>query len=79
MAGGETVFSPIAHSHPIALHLCPKLVCDFEFWMGQDLPILAMCSRMKVLRLDGWQDSRGIAAEMQFASSYGVLIEFIDP
>lgn len=79
MARGETVFSPIAHSHPIAMHLDPALVCDFRFWMAQDLPILAACSLLRVLRLDGWQESRGVGAEMRFAGMHGILTEFMDP
>jgi hypothetical protein len=79
MNEGWTVFSPIAHSHPIAASLDPKLVCDHEFWMRQDLPILAACERMVVLRLPGWEKSRGVAAEMQFASANGIPIEYLDP
>jgi len=79
MNEGYTVFSPIAHSHPIAVDLDPKLTCDHEFWMRQDLPILAACKRMFVLCLPGWEHSRGVVAEMQFASAKGIPIEYIYP
>ncbi len=37
MARGYIVFSPIAHSHPIAQHLPISYTTDFDHWMKQDL------------------------------------------
>lgn len=65
MDAGETVFCPIAHSHPIGLELGKAV--DHEFWMRQDIPILAVCARIKVLCLDGWRESRGLAQEINTA------------
>lgn len=79
MESGEAIFSPIAHSHPIASSLDPARVCDFDFWMTQDLPILAKAAKLKVLRLAGWQKSRGVAAEMNFAALNNIPVELIDP
>lgn len=79
MADGETVFSPIAHSHAVADHLPDDARLDHEFWMRQDLPILAAASRIVVLRLPGWDRSRGIARELAFAIAHSIPIEYIDP
>lgn len=77
MMAGEAVFSPIAHSHPIEYHFDrPR---DFEFWMGQDLPVLRRCTTVKVLRLEGWQQSRGVAKEIEVATAEGIAVEYIDP
>jgi hypothetical protein len=78
MAAGECVFSPIAHSHPIAEYLDDRLVCDFDFWMAEDLPILAACSVLKVLCIDGWKESRGVQREIEFARERGIPVEYIE-
>lgn len=76
MARGEPIFCPIAHSHPLAL-LTPSLPQTHEFWMSMDLPILRMCDRVKVLMLDGWQASKGVAHEIRAAEAVGIPVEFI--
>lgn len=60
---GEVVYSPIAHSHPIERFMHAQQ--PHEFWMRQCMPMLARASSLVVLTLDGWQLSRGIAAEIQ--------------
>lgn len=75
MAAGEPVFCPIAHSHPIDLHA--PLPQTTAFWMSMDLPVLRRCDRMKVLMLDGWQNSAGIAAEVKAAEAMGIPVEFL--
>lgn len=75
MARGAAVFCPIAHSHPIDL-LAP-LPQTTSFWMAQDLPLLRCASRMVVLMLDGWRQSKGIAAEIAAAEAVGIPIEYM--
>ena len=78
MREGHAVFSPIAHSHYIADHLHDDLRMDHEFWMRQDLAILRYCQKVIVLRLAGWERSRGIAREMDEARTLGIPIEYRD-
>lgn len=79
MSDGEIVFSPIAHSHPIAIYLPSDKVCDFDFWMEQDLPILAACDDLYVLMLAGWEKSRGVAREIEFARQSAIPTTYIEP
>lgn len=79
MRDGLTVFCPISHSHPIAMHMPSKYSMDHEFWMRQDLPILVKCARMYVLRLSGWEQSKGVAKELEFAVNQGIPVIYIDP
>lgn len=79
MREGKSVFSPIAHSHYIADHLHDDLRMDHEFWMRQDLAILRHAERVIVLRLPGWERSRGIARELAEARLHSVPVEFRDP
>jgi hypothetical protein len=79
MQAGHAVFSPIVHSHHVADHLPDDKRMDHEFWMHQDLPILARAARVVVLRLPGWGRSLGIAKEMAEAHARGIPVEFMEP
>ena len=72
MEEGYIIFSPISHSHPIADWMEDSKRLSQEFWMHQDLPILDMCSELKLIVVgkDGMQlieQSRGCQREKQQA------------
>ena len=75
MYDGLHVFSPISHTHPIAL--AGDLPRGWEFWQEYDRAILSVCSKMIVLMLDGWETSKGVAGEMAIAKELVIPIEFI--
>jgi len=75
MLRGRVVFSPIAHSHPIEAHM-PHAQSE-EFWLRQCRPLLQACSRVAVLCLDGWQESRGLAEEIRIARERGIQVHFL--
>jgi len=61
------VYSPIVHCHELAKrHELPR---DFEFWQKYDLHMLDRSSQILVLKLPGWQESRGVTAELAHARS----------
>ena len=65
MRSGHLVLSPIAHSHPIAL--AGNLPLDFEYWREFDESLIDWCDQVWVLMIDGWMDSKGIKAEVEYA------------
>lgn len=65
MRHGWLVFSPIAHSHPIAL--AGGLPTNFEFWQRWNRANLERCEKLLVLTLDGWEYSVGVAGEIAIA------------
>ncbi len=69
MAGGFLVFSPISHTHPIAE--AGDLPKGWEFWESYDRTFLEWCDRLHVLKLPGWRESIGVAAEIQIAGQLG--------
>ena len=77
MLGGQCVFAPIPHSVPIEEQF-PEMQ-GFDFWMSMDLPILARCTKIVVLTLDGWEKSRGVKRELEYAHEHGIPIEFMEP
>jgi nucleoside 2-deoxyribosyltransferase len=76
MRAAHLVFSPVAHSHPIAMCGLPT---DWGFWQRQDLRLLAQCDAVVVLQLDGWVESRGVRAELEVARALGKPIWFLAP
>lgn len=76
MQRGDFVFSPIAHTHPIALWGLPK---GWDYWHQYDRWFLLRCERVVVLKLDGWRESVGVQAEIRIAESFGHSVEYMDP
>ena len=71
---GKTVFSPVAHSHPICRFGLPG---DWGFWERHDLEHLAVCDEVVVLKLDGWRESVGVQAEVAQAWALGKPVTFL--
>ena len=78
MADGP-VFSPISHSHPVADYMDPALRLDHAFWQEQDTAILSHCSRVVVLKVDGWRESKGVLAEIAKAYELRIPVEYMEP
>lgn len=76
MRAGEHVFSPIAHTHPIASHGLPK---GFDFWESFDRWYIERCDKVVVLMLRGWEDSNGVEWEVKFATDRGMPVYYLDP
>ena len=74
---GELVFSPICHSHPIARLGQQK--GDWRRWQDFDRWFIERCDKVVVLRLPGWQDSKGVQAEMDYAREICKPVSFFDP
>lgn len=77
MGNGVHVFSPISHTHPIAL--AGDLPKGWDFWEQYDRVMLAACHEMYVLMLPGWRESAGVQAEIRIASEMGLVVTFCPP
>ena len=76
MKRGFKVFSPIAHSHPIAVPW--GLPDDIEFWKDFDFWFIDRCDEFWVLMIDGWDESKGIEKEIDFAEAIEKPIKYVD-
>lgn len=74
MRSGRMVFSPITHSHSVALHGTPS---DWTFWQRFDFACLRSMKDMLILMLDGWEDSTGIGQEIEIMNQLGKPVEYI--
>ena len=79
MNRGYVVFSPISHSVPINRYLEQQGLPakDLDFWMAQDLPMVAACDELWVLALPGWRESPGVQKEIEFAKNRGMNVRII--
>lgn len=76
MLQGRTVFSPIAHTHPIERETGKQ---SHEFWLLQDIAVLRHAAKLVVLMLPGWKDSKGVAEEIAVARANKIPIEMMAP
>ncbi len=75
MQQGHVVFAPIVHGHPLVGHGLPT---DWTFWERFDREHLRRCDELMVLRLDGWRESVGVAAEIRIAAELGKPVQYVD-
>ena len=76
---GELVYSPVTYTHPWA-SITPGLPPDFEFWRAHCLGILrAWATELMVIKLPGWETSRGVKAEIDLATAMGLDVTYADP
>jgi hypothetical protein len=72
---GVMVFSPIAHSHPIAV--TGQIAGHFEQWAALDEAMIAASNGMIVVEMEGWQESAGIKAEIDLCHKLEKPIYFM--
>lgn len=72
------VFSPITHSHPIVtVKNFPEKLWSYDIWLTFDVKMLDVCDELWIAELDGWQESKGTAIEIEHAKATGKPIKMI--
>lgn len=79
IAQGHAVFSPIAHSHPVAEFSEGLVTTPFHFWEDYDRLVISRCDAVWVATLSGWDTSVGVAAEIAYARKIGKPVSFVAP
>jgi nucleoside 2-deoxyribosyltransferase len=75
---GFIVFSPISHSHPIAL-MRPETQNDHDLWLHQDEAFMLWADAMVVLELPGHWESKGLDYEYESFRKQQKPVVFISP
>jgi hypothetical protein len=75
MKKGYVIFSPISHSHIIARD--HDLPMEWDFWERIDIQFIRMCKELWVLMLPGWDESKGVKAEIKIASDLNIPIKYV--
>ena len=74
---GVRAYSPIAHTHPIAVH--GKLdALDHSIWLPFDEAIMERADVLLVAKMKGWDESRGIKHEIEFFEGKGKPVYYLD-
>lgn len=78
LAAGVNVYSPIAHSHPLAIYggLDPL---DYSFWLPANETMIRLCDQLIVVHMDGWDKSIGVRVEVEAFEKAGKPIWDCDP
>lgn len=78
LVAGVKVYSPIAHTHPLAIHghLDPL---DHSIWLPFDEAMMNVCDVLIVAHMDGWEESYGIKHEIEFFTKANKPIFDLDP
>lgn len=75
---GAVAVSPITYGHILAEHT--KMPTDWDFWMDFCLVLLSKCDEILVCNtMVGWEESRGVTAEIEFAKKKGIKIKYLNP
>lgn len=62
----DVYYAPIVHHHDMAV-AC-GLPEDWDFWKRLDLTMLRSAKALAFIEIPGWEESRGLSAEIAFAT-----------
>jgi len=74
-AAGKMVFSPIAHTYPIAVR--GGLPHGFDFYERYDRLMIGKSTVLSIAQIPGWEKSDGIRREIEIANELNVPIEHV--
>lgn len=75
---GVPIYSPIAHTHPIAIHggIDPL---DHSIWLPADEPLMRAAKGLIVLMAETWEESYGISVEIAEFKAERKPILYMEP
>lgn len=76
MDKGETVFSPIVYGHEFTRD--NDTAIPYQYWSEFNHQIILGCKLLRVLKLEGYKNSMGIAGEIAFATAHGIPVEEVE-
>jgi len=74
---GHVVISPIAYGHTLLSYR--EMPSSWEFWQNFCSQILYKCDKIIVCKMEGWENSKGVADEISIAKDRGIPIEYVEP
>ena len=76
MRDGHIIYSPLSHTHPIAVD--GGLPLDWAYWQSVDEFYIRLCEKVIVLMLTDWKSSKGVQAEIEIARALDKPVEFME-
>jgi len=66
-------------THPIDLVLAgDSQTLGSEYWVRFDEAFMEFCSRIVVLKIDGWDSSRGVKREIEWFRNHERAIDYLE-
>lgn len=78
LTNGLNVYSPIAHTHPVAIHAGIDPL-DHTIWLPFDQSMMDVSDAMIVAMMEGWETSYGVKHEIETFQRAGKLVFYLDP
>ena len=78
ITAGGLVYSPIAHSVALEPYL-DEGPADYAYWRESDERMIRCCDTLTVLTLEGWGESVGVTAEIEYAEGLGMRVIYWAP
>lgn len=75
---GIPVFSPIAHTHPVAM-IAGMDPLDHTIWLPCDQPMMDAASGIIMVRAESWEKSYGMKVELETFTAAGKRVVWMDP
>lgn len=74
---GHFVYSPIVNSFPMN-EIYPENK-NFSFWRQFDFHMLSKADDLWIMKIEGWRESVGLTAEIDFARAIGIRVTSYSP
>jgi hypothetical protein len=75
LKNGEAMFSPIVYGKSME-----KMIgTDYKSWKNFNDAMLTACTSLMVLKLDGWDISKGVQYEIALAKQLGKPVNYLQP
>jgi hypothetical protein len=78
LRAGVPVFSPIVHTHSVAVR-CGIDPFDHSIWMPVDAPLMHAASGLILLCAESWEQSYGMRVERDAFEAAGKPVVYMDP
>lgn len=75
---GILCFCPVVHSHNVA-EICGMDPRSHAIWMPSERPIMEAAMGLIVLKLEGWDESVGLAEEIDFFREKNLPVVYMEP
>jgi len=72
IAKGVCVYSPLTHDIPLNEL---GIGGNFEFWEKHNHAMVSRCDKLMLIKIPGWEQSKGVAGELECARKHKIPIE----
>lgn len=72
---GKVAFSPITYGHTLLDF--KEMPSDWKFWQNFCLSFLVHADELLVYQMPGWDQSRGLADEIEFAKQHNITVTYL--